>query len=169
MTGSEGFVGAAVTRALIEQHPGFRITRLDIRESIANTTSAASEFIKADVRNYGQVSEAFERVRPDIVVHTAGIVPKGAARYDHHGREAVHDLNVHGTANVLEASKASGVRAIIYTSTVCVITDDYRHNYPNYDETVPYPKSSLTYGETKVCDQSSTAIDCNEPTVTGGG
>lgn len=150
VTGSEGFVGAAVSRALAEHHPEYHITGLDIRGSIASGLSAATTRVRTDVRDYDQLVETLETVKPDIVVHTAGIVPKGAARYNGHGRDGVYELNVQGTSNVLRASKATKVKAVIYTSTVCVITDDYQHNYPNHNETVPYPKSSLTYGETKV-------------------
>lgn len=158
VTGSEGFVGTAIVRALLEQHPEYLVFGLDIsrRRAVQDSGDGSPEnlekgssFLKADVRDPEALRSAFVKARPDVVVHTAGLVPKGAARYNRKDLAIVREANVQGTANVLEASKAAGVRALVYTSTCCVVTDDLKHDYPNFDETTPIPDSLLIYGETK--------------------
>lgn len=51
-------------------------------------------------------------------------------------REA-HRLNVDGTRNVLEVASEVGVKAFVYTSTCCVVIDDWRFEYANIDERWP--------------------------------
>ena len=84
--------------------------------------------------------------------HTAGLVPSISARY---GRNPVvqhnlNKLNVEGTANMLEAAKENHIASFIYTSSSTILTDDLIHDYPNYKEDLPYPESSLIYGQSKV-------------------
>lgn len=159
VTGSEGFVGAAVVRALIERHPEYLVLGLDIAGKLGGQDSDDGDItgsdhkgipcLKADVRDQHALQSAFAKARPNVIVHTAGLVPQGAARYSKNDWVIVRQANVQGTANVLDASRLAGVKALVYTSTCCVVTDDLKHDYPNFDETTPIPASLLTYGKTK--------------------
>lgn len=152
ITGSQGFVGRAVVRALLERHPDYSLIGLDIRESPDHTVTgskSAITLLTANVASIDEVKRAFLEAKPDVVVHTAGIVPQGSTRYNDHASKRVRDINVGGTANIIEASRTAGVQAIVYTSTCCVVTDDHSHEYPNFDETVLPPKDLLIYGRTK--------------------
>jgi nucleoside-diphosphate-sugar epimerase len=92
--------------------------------------------------------------------HTAGLVPSISARY---GRNIVvqhnlNKLNVEGTQNMLEAAEENNIASFIYTSSSTILTDDLIHDYPNYKEDLPYPKSSLIYGQSKVSHDPMTMI-----------
>lgn len=161
VTGGEGFVGGAVIDALIREFPDFRLTSTDLKPRFPAGEKDRVAFVQADVLDAVQLEDVFAQVKPNVVVHTAGIVPRGPARYNRVNEKMVFDLNAGGTKNVVEAAKKFGVAALVYTSTCCIVTDDYNHEYPNYDETAPIPKSSLTYGESKVdCGLSFLDRDC---------
>lgn len=151
ITGGTGFVGSAIARAVAEQHPKCTITVLD--RNLPNATHALPEdiaFIQADITVPDELYKAFQQVRPQIVVHTAGIVPELSERFGRRLEQRAWKTNVEGTRNMLSAARESGVQAFVYTSTCCVVTDDMSMPYPNIDERWPASPSSLIYGESKV-------------------
>lgn len=93
---------------------------------------------------------AISVVKPDVVIHTAGVVPLLADRFSRRLEQEAWKVNVEGTRNLLEAAAQNGVEAFIYTSSCCVTTDDFRVPYPNIHEGWPTSPTSLVYGETKV-------------------
>jgi len=153
VTGGLGFVGKAIVTALAEAHPQYKIFVLDI-QSINDATPPRTgvEYLQGDIRKAHEVANAVEWAEPDVIVHTAGWVPGMNSRYRRRVQD-VHNitkLNVGGTLNVLEAAKENGVRALVYTSSYTVVTDDLDHDYPNMKEDMPVPPKSLIYGESKV-------------------
>ncbi|GME28348.1 Sterol-4-alpha-carboxylate 3-dehydrogenase, decarboxylating [Neofusicoccum parvum] len=133
ITGGAGFLGRYILHAFLAQHPSHRYTVLDI--SPPSTTPppafppnhADVAFLQTDVRDAPAVRAALKAARPTAVVHAAGIVPAGAARYSRRRelRAGVFGVNVEGTRNVLEAARACGsVRAFVYTSSATVVGDD---------------------------------------------
>lgn len=147
-------MGAATVRSLTEKHPGCAITVLD--QSPPRAQHALPEkinFIQIDVSSRTEVSEALQMIQPDLVIHTAGIVPALADRFGRRLEREVWRVNVQGTKNMLDAAVESGVVAFIYTSTCCVTTDDMRFPYPNINEAWPTSPTSLIYGESKVVAQ----------------
>lgn len=151
ITGGTGFVGSATARALEEKHPECEITLLDMNPpgSIHRVPSNAT-FIQADITSSDDVMKAMMKVKPSVVIHTAGIVPPLGERYGRRLQTLVWRINVEGTKNVLAAAKASSVKALVYTSSCCAITDDMDVEYRNIDERWPTSRSSLIYGESKV-------------------
>lgn len=151
ISGGTGFVGSAIARAVAEQHPKCTITVLD--RNPPNTTHALPDkmaFIQADITVPDDLYKTLEQVRPQIVVHTAGIVPELSERFGRRLEQRAWKTNVEGTRNMLGAAREAEVKAFVYTSTCCVVTDDMSMPYPNIDERWPASPSSLIYGESKV-------------------
>lgn len=151
ISGGTGFVGSAIARAVAEQHPKCTITVLDC--SPPNSTHELPDnvaFTQADVTVYDTVYNALQQARPEIVIHTAGIVPGLSERFGRRLEQLVRKTNIEGTRNMLDAARQAGVKGFVYTSTCCVVTDDMSTPYENIDEQWPIPSSSLIYGESKV-------------------
>ena len=150
ITGGTGFVGSHIVQQLHDRHPEYNLTVLDIQpRAVWKQPDAKIKYIQANIANAEEVFKAITHASPYLIVHTAGVVPAGTARYGRRERDVVFDVNVNGTRNVLDAAKKCGAKAFIYTSSCTIITDDSRNDYPNMKETLPIPTSSLIYGQSK--------------------
>src|SRR5438270_7182262 len=110
VTGADGFIGSAVTRALIAD--GCRVVALtEPGRATANLHGLDVETVSGDLRDAGAVRAAMDGCR--AVFHVAALyrfwslVPKD-----------FYDVNVGGTRNVLAAVRDLGVQKLVYTSTV---------------------------------------------------
>lgn len=151
ISGGTGFVGSATVRALAEKHPSCAITVIDRSPPRPqNDLPEKVECMQVEVTNAHEVNKAFQTVKPNVAIHTAGIVPGLADRFGRRLERQVWRTNVEGTRNMLYAAAENGAEAFIYTSTCCVTTDDMRMPYPNINERWPTSPTSLIYGESKV-------------------
>lgn len=108
VTGGSGFVGSTITRMLLAR--GEQVRVVDIWKS--DDLPDAVEFLQGDVTSLSSIAAAMAGV--DYVYHTAALVPlaKAGSRY--------REVNVAGTANVLQASADAGVRHICHLSSSAV-------------------------------------------------
>lgn len=151
VTGGAGFVGSTIVLELLAAHPSWSVTVLDVkRERDYKAPARQVQYIRGDVRNASDCHDALRKFKPTLIIHAAGVVPGGLARYSHKGRDEVFALNVGGTQQMLKATKAHGVKHFIFTGSCTSVTDDLDHDYPNFREEVSFPKTSLVYGESKV-------------------
>ncbi len=147
LTGGTGFVGRAIIDAAKEKHPDWAITVLDLKNP--SQSNSDIRYVIGDITVAAEVHRIVEETKPNIIVHTAGIVPGLADRYKRRQREVVWNTNVNGTQNVLDAARGNGVEAVVWTGSCTAVTDDMRYQYPNIDETCPTSDHSLIYGESK--------------------
>lgn len=126
VTGAAGFIGAAVSRQLIES--GERIVGLDNLNDYYNvslkrsrletlTPSPRFSFIQGDVADIEGVRRLFADVQPRRVVHLAAQAGVRHAAIDPYPYVA---SNVAGFLNVLEGCRHSGVEHLVYASTSSV-------------------------------------------------
>jgi len=151
ITGGSGFLGRSLALQLANKHPEWRIDVLDVLYPDALLNRKLDKFIHADIQYEESVNAAFDNYHPDLVVHTAGIVPGRQLRYSTKevDWERVRRVNINGTKNVLHAAMASGCTRLIYTSSVTAIIDDLDHDYHNMDESTQTGLATLHYGRSK--------------------
>ncbi|KAI9823742.1 MAG: hypothetical protein M1832_002299 [Thelocarpon impressellum] len=149
VTGGVGFVGTAIVRALLEKYPDCQVSVLDIQGPSEDDALPGVTYYRADITSAEETSAILDNVKPDLVIHTAGLVPSLDERYGREAESRVLHVNVEGTRNMLAAATTARVAAFIYTSSVTVLFDDLEHNFRNVDESALPSKRSLIYGESK--------------------
>ena len=113
MTGSTGFIGAAVARCLLEH--GVEVRVLVRRDSdLGNLQGLKVEQAYGDLRDVHSLRQALAGCRH--VYHVA-------AHYAFWAKDSrtFYDINVTGTRNLMEAARDAGVERIVYTSTIGAI------------------------------------------------
>jgi dihydroflavonol-4-reductase len=113
VTGATGFVGAAVTRALLAAHWQVRVLTRKGSDH-RNISNLDVEVAEGDLNN----SAALDRAARQCVglFHVAADYRLGAP-----DPAQLYRTNVEGTRNVLNAAKRAGVQRIVYTSSVATI------------------------------------------------
>ncbi|KAF2725582.1 NAD(P)-binding protein [Polychaeton citri CBS 116435] len=154
ITGASGFLGNAITEALLSRVPPFEITTLDrepLRQSLDITR--LKRHIIADITDRDSVANAFRTATPDLVVHTAGTVPIGKYRYTTSAVAwaRVRAINYTGTRHVLDAALHAGCGRFLHTSSCTVVTDDVDTDYRRMEEEalLPLGNAKLFYGKSK--------------------
>ena len=148
VTGGTGFLGSFIVDSILEQHPDWALTVLDLSSPEKNRKNVAYEV--GDVTCAATVSAIIQRVKPQAIIHAAGMVPELAERYGRSLEAKVFKVNVEGTKTLLAAAKQHGVEAFVWTGSCTAVMDDMTREYPNIDETVPTSSRSTIYGESKV-------------------
>jgi dihydroflavonol-4-reductase len=139
VTGATGFVGAHVTRALVERGDEVRVAyrnpdRLDALRGVRFRRA------KADVLDYRAMRRAVRG--SEVLFHIAGFVGSSPS-------ERVWRLNAHGPLVAVEAAAAEGLRRVVVTSTISAIgTPD---GADPADEGTEYPEDwlGLAYPDSK--------------------
>ncbi len=132
ITGASGYLGREVLTELWRKRRRVgEIVALDIREPASGERREGVTYLSEDIRS-PRLREIMQLHRIDVVVHLAAIVQPAA----HMTREFLHDVEVNGTRNVLEACVAAGARKIIVTSSGAVY--GYHPDHPPWlEEFVP--------------------------------
>jgi UDP-glucose 4-epimerase len=112
ITGGAGFIGSHLADRLLARGDkvividNFATGRRDNLRSNANLT-----LVEGTIADQATVDGAFDKSRPDVVIHAAASY-KDPDNWIEDAR-----TNVEGTANVMKAAKAVGVKRVIYFQT----------------------------------------------------
>jgi dihydroflavonol-4-reductase len=142
VTGANGFLGSWLTRRLVaDGHETYALVRKSSDLSELQGIHCQLKF--GDVTDLHSLLEAFPGM--DTVFHLAGLVA-----YKRSERARMERVNVEGTANVLEACRATGVRRLLHVSSVVAIGAGLTP-FDVLNEDSPYNISHLDLGyfETK--------------------
>jgi UDP-glucose 4-epimerase len=117
VTGGAGFIGSNLVDALLAR--GDDVTVLDDLSTgrlvnLEGALAAGARLAEIDVRDGAAVGGLFAETRPELVFHLAAQIDVRKSVEDPYFDAAV---NVGGTANVLEAARASDVGRVIFVST----------------------------------------------------
>jgi len=123
VTGAAGFIGFHVARRLLSD--GHEVTGLDgmtpyydpaLKEArLAQLTPLPGfTFERVMLEDMPAMNAAFERARPQVVVHLAA---QAGVRYSLQNPRAYLDANLVGTFNLLELARAAKPRHLLYAST----------------------------------------------------
>ncbi|MFK7967497.1 MAG: NAD-dependent epimerase/dehydratase family protein [Burkholderiaceae bacterium] len=131
VTGASGFLGFALTQALVQQ--GVKVVCL-CRTCPPALQALGIEWHAVDLANQPVASELL--VGAEVIFHVAALTGLAgpAKRY--------WPTNVDGTTKVLAAAEAAGVTRLVYTSSPSAVFDAKPHQMA--DESLPYPPSHLS-------------------------
>ena len=137
VTGGSGYFGSLLVARLLAK--GEKVRIFDILD--ATDRPPEVEFIEGDVRDKAAVNKAVQGA--DIVHHNVAMVPLAK------DKNAFWSVNSTGTANVLEACRAAGIRKLVYTSSSAVF--GIPEQLP-VDEFVT-PRPAEAYGKAKLAGE----------------
>jgi dTDP-4-dehydrorhamnose reductase len=125
VTGATGLFGHGLVEIISKRHTTFSIGRAE-----------------ADITRFEEVRAAFQKSRPDVVVHAAANPSPDACEMD---PAQAYLVNVHGTRHVTEAAREVGA-AVAYISTDAVFDGESQTPFKETDPTI----SPTVYGRTKL-------------------
>src|SRR5688572_2393634 len=113
VTGGAGFIGSHVVDRLLQE--GTRVVAVDdLSTGKADNLVNGGELREADVRDAEAMRALLEDVRPEAVFHLAAqiSVTRSVSEVEYDA-----DVNVRGTATMLEAARQAQVPRFVYVST----------------------------------------------------
>jgi dTDP-4-dehydrorhamnose reductase len=125
ITGAAGLFGYGLTQVFEQSHTTYPLTRSD-----------------ADITLREDVTSLFAKIKPEIVIHPAGIPDLDICEAD---PAKAYLVNVHGTRNVADAARCLGARVALI-STDAVFDGHKRTPYTESDQAIP----PTVYGRTKL-------------------
>jgi dihydroflavonol-4-reductase len=110
VTGATGHIGNVLVRLLVERGESVRAMVMPGEDSTP-LKDLQVEIVEGDVLDYASLLAAFEQI--EVVYHLAGIISIMPGK-----DPLVQLVNVLGTRNVIQAARSSGVRRLVYTSSI---------------------------------------------------
>jgi dihydroflavonol-4-reductase len=127
VTGAAGHIGNVLVRQLIKG--GSRVRALVLPGEDTRALKGLNvELVTGDVLDMTSLMKAMQGV--DYVFHLAGIISIMPGR-----DELVRKVNIQGTKNILKAARQSGVKRVLYTSSIHALS---RNCEGVIDERVPF-------------------------------
>ncbi|KAF4585367.1 C-3 sterol dehydrogenase/C-4 decarboxylase family protein [Ophiocordyceps camponoti-floridani] len=145
--GGNGFLGHHIVSQALTRWTIQSVTSIDVGTSRNRQPRASYE--ECDITDGPRLTSLLRRLRPDAVIHTASPVASGEQGAA--AKERYRAVNVEGTRAVVDACRDAGVKALVYTSSASVVSDNVS-DLRNVDEdwpTVRGWRQREYYSETK--------------------
>ncbi|KAF4986933.1 hypothetical protein FDECE_15691 [Fusarium decemcellulare] len=143
--GGNGFLGHHIVNQALESWTTSAVIGVDLR--CERNRNPAAEYRECDITDPERLLSLIEELKPDVVIHTASPV----ANNPKIGNDIFKKVNVDGTQAVVDACQQAGVKALVYTSSASV-TSDNSTDLLNADERWPLIRGEQQteyYSETK--------------------
>lgn len=164
VTGGCGFLGHHIIRVALRDWETTSLSVVDLKcERNRRPAADNVQYHEADITDAASVVALFERLRPDVVIHTASPPAQGSSASSD---ELFRRVNIGGTQNIVDACRKTGVKALVYTSSASVLSDNIS-DLINADERWPLPRGkdqTEYYSETKA-SQGLLPLSCALITV----
>lgn len=151
VTGGAGFIGSHVVKALIDR--GDEVSIVDNFDPFyperlkRRALDPRARLFEKDIRDQDAIHEAFKAAKPEVVVHLAALA---GVRPSLERPAAYMDVNVRGTACVLEAAREAGVKRFVLGSSSSVYG---AHAEPPFRETARIDAPESPYAASKVASE----------------
>jgi UDP-glucuronate 4-epimerase len=151
VTGGAGFIGSHLVKALIDR--GDEVAVVDNFDPFyperlkRRSLDPRARLFEADIRDQDAMSRAFGEVRPEVVVHLAALA---GVRPSLERPAAYMDVNVRGTACLLEAARGSGTSRFVFGSSSSVYG---AHAEAPFRETARVDSPESPYAASKVAGE----------------
>lgn len=109
VTGATGHIGNVLVKNLYEH--GYEITAVVLPKDDWKMIEPYAEIVEGNILDPAFLEKTFQGA--EIVFHLAGIVEIGSGK-----KKTIFKVNVQGTKNVVNACLKTGVRRLVYTSSV---------------------------------------------------
>ena len=116
ITGATGFLGSYIVQELIEHGYAVRALRRTPKDIpwIPPTTQSQIEWVEGDILDVVSLEDAMQEVA--AVIHSAAVVSFAPAE-----RKRMYQVNVEGTNNVVNMALETGVRRLVYISSIAAL------------------------------------------------
>ncbi len=146
VTGGAGFIGSSLVEELIKDRKNFVVVVDNLQTGSRNKLPVSKydnlKFIQCDVNHEDEITSVFHTFSFDYVFHYAALV--GVNRTLANPVRVLRDID--GIRNILNLSKNTGVKRVIYSSSSEVYGEPVE--YPQNEETTPL-NSRLPYAIVK--------------------
>lgn len=128
VTGAAGFIGSHVVEKLLSLGQRVRVLdnyysstpkNLDLVRSIVGEAATYLQFVQGDIRSLEQCQAAVQGMDNVIHLGAMGSVPLSMDK-----PLECNDINVTGTLNMMQATRAAGISRFVYASSSAVYGDD---------------------------------------------
>lgn len=136
ISGATGLIGSQITRLLWQEgyHNLCAIKRPTSNMNLLPGISDHINWIEADVTDVISLEDCFDGV--EVVIHTAAVVS-----YDPKKRDLMNEINVGGTANMVNMALDFGVKRFVHISSVAALgkpeKTTLRNEETEWDHSVP--------------------------------
>lgn len=156
ITGAAGFIGSTLADSLLKD--GNTVVNIDNFEPYYDVSikkrNIASHlinpnyfFYEVDIRDIEKIDTIFSQHKIDCVIHIAA---KAGVRPSIIDPKLYEEVNIRGTANVLDCAHKHGIKNVIFASSSSVYGNQDRHKFSE-DERVDKPISP--YAMTKIAGE----------------
>jgi len=151
VTGGAGFIGSHLVPALLER--GDEVSIVDNFDPFyperlkRRALHPQARLLESDIRDQDAMHRAFGEMKPDVVVHLAALA---GVRPSLERPAAYMDVNVRGTASVLEAARKAGTARFVLGSSSSVYG---AHAQAPFRETARIDSPESPYAASKVASE----------------